>query len=145
MDQRSARIVQVAAKRKKMQKRLILCSIIVAVVGLCSALLIYLAAGEDTDEDEAFEFVMIDGKAYPIPLAGNKMYRRELQRFGGKAAVLFDEFNRWFAGLWRGKSLAVTVVWITAFISLALFLLARNWPPDPEPGVRAEDDRDKAG
>jgi hypothetical protein len=128
-----------------MQKRLILCSIIVAVVGLCSALLIYLTAGEDSDGDDAFEFVMIDGKAYPIPLAGNKMYRRELQRFGGKAAVLFDDFNRWFAGLWRGRSLAVTVVWITAFISLGLFLLAREWPPDPEPGVRGEDDRDEAG
>jgi hypothetical protein len=127
-----------------MQKRLTLCAIIVAVVGLCSALLIYLTAAEDTDGDEAFEFVMIDGKAYPVPLASNKMYRRELQRFGGKAAVLFDDFNRWFAGLWRGKSLAATVVWITAFISLGLFLLARNWPPDPGPGARAEDHQDEA-
>jgi hypothetical protein len=115
------------------------------VVGLCSALLIYLTAGEDTDGDEAYEFVMIDGKAYPIPLAGNKMYRRELQRFGGKAALLFDDFNRWFAGLWRGKSLAVTVVWITVFVSLGLFLLARTWPPDPEPEVRAKGDQDEAG
>jgi hypothetical protein len=128
-----------------MKKRLTLCSIIVAVVGLCSALLIYLTAAEDMDGDEAFEFVMIDGKAYPIPLASNKMYQRELQRFGGKAAVLFDDFNRWFAALWRGKSLAVTVIWITAFISLGLFLLARQWPPDPEPGVRSEGDRDGAG
>jgi hypothetical protein len=134
-----------ALTAQKMQKRLTLCSIIVAVIGLCSALLIYLAAGEDTDGDEAFEFVMIDGKVYPIPLASNKMYRRELQRFGGKAAVLFDDFNRWFASLWRGKSLAVTVAWITAFISLGLFLIARQWPPDPEPGARGEGDRDEAG
>jgi hypothetical protein len=112
-----------------MQKRLTLCSILVAVVGLCSALLIYVTAGEDTDL-EGSEIVMVDGKAYPIPLADTKMYRRDLQRFGGKAAVLLDDFNRWFAGLWRGRSLAVTVVWITGFVSLGLFLLARNWPPD---------------
>jgi hypothetical protein len=67
------------------------------------------------------------------------MYRRELQRFGGKAALLFDDFNRWFKGLWHGKSLAVTVVWITAFISLGVFLFARLLPPDPKPDVRGED------
>jgi hypothetical protein len=50
-----------------------------------------------------------------------------------------------FAGLWHGRSLAVTVVWITAFISLGLFLLGRNWPPDPEPGPRGEGHRDEAG
>jgi len=126
-----------------MQKHLTLCSIIVAVVGVCGALLIYLTAGEDTDL-EGSEIVMVDGKAYPIPLADTKMYRRELQRFGGKAALLFDDLNRWFKSLWRGKSLAVTVVWITGFVSLALFLLAREMPPDPEPGVRAEDHQDKA-
>jgi len=112
-----------------MQKRLTLCSLIVAVVGLCSALVIYLTAGEDTI-DEGFQIVIVDGKAYPIPLADTKMYRRELQRFGGKMALLLDDLNRWFASLWRGKSLAVTVVWITAFVSLALFLLARGMPPD---------------
>ena len=116
-----------------MQKRLTLWSIAVAVVGLCSALLIYVTAGEAADL-EGSEIVMVDGKAYPVPLADTRMYRRELQRFGGKAALLFDDFNRWFAGLWHGRSLAVTVVWITAFISLGLFLLGRNWPPDPEPG-----------
>jgi hypothetical protein len=127
-----------------MQKRLTLWSIAVAVVGLCSALLIYVTAGEAADL-EGSEIVMVDGKAYPVPLADTKMYRRELQRFGGKAALLFDDFNRWFAGLWHGRSLAVTVVWITAFISLGLFLLGRNWPPDPEPGPRGEGHRDEAG
>jgi hypothetical protein len=127
-----------------MQKRLTLWSIAVAVVGLCSALLIYVTAGEAADL-EGSEIVMVDGKAYPVPLADTRMYRRELQRFGGKAALLFDDFNRWFAGLWHGRSLAVTVVWITAFISLGLFLLGRNWPPDPEPGPRGEDHRDEAG
>ena len=129
-----------------MQKRLYLFSIIAAVVGL-SALLIYLTAGEATIDYEGSQIVIVDGEAYPIPLANTKMYRRELQRFGGKAALLFDDFNRWFAGLWRGRSLAVTVAWITAFISVVLFLLARRMPPDPDPAAqaRAENHRDKAG
>ncbi len=127
-----------------MQKRLYLFSIITAVMGLSSALLIYVTAGEATIDYEGSQIVMVDGEAYPIPLANTKMYRRELQRFGGKAALIFDDFNRWFAGLWRGKSLAVTVAWITAFISVVLFLLARRMPPDPDPAVRAENHQDKA-
>ena len=35
--------------------------------------------------------------------ATTKTYVRELERFGGEAAVLFDEFNGWFAARWHGK------------------------------------------
>ena len=126
------------------QERLTLCSIVVAVVGLCSAALIYLTAGEDPIDEDS-QIVLVDGKAYPIPIASTKMYRHELERFGGKAAVLFDDFNRWFAGLWRGKSLAVTVVWITAFISAGLFLLARQLPPDPNSCARGAGRQDEPG
>src|SRR5260221_3372849 len=122
-----------------MQRRLYLCSFIILVAGLCGALLIYLTAGEDTEGDEGSEIIIVDGKAYPIPLSGTKMYRRELQRFGGKAALLFDDFNRWFAGLWHGKSLAVAVGWITGFISLWAFLLLRLLPPDPKAYVPGGD------
>jgi len=27
----------------------------------------------------------------------------------GEAAVLFDDFNRWFAWLWQGKTLGITI------------------------------------
>ena len=127
-----------------MQKHLYLCSFIVLMVGLCGALLIYLTAGEGTDGDEGSEIVVVDGKSYPIPLSSTKRYRHELERFGGKASVLFDDFNRWFAGLWHGKSLAVTVVWITAFISLGIFLFAHYLLlPDPRSDNRGEDHRDE--
>lgn len=112
-----------------MRKRLILCSVLVAVVGLSSALLIYLTAGED-DLDENVQTVLVDGKTFRIPLASTKMYRRDLRRFGGDAAVLFDDLDSWFRGLWRGRSLGVTLAWMTAFVSLGLFLLARQMPSD---------------
>jgi hypothetical protein len=124
-----------------MRKRLILCSVLVAVVGLSSALLIYLTASEDSDLAENVQTVVVDGKTFRIPLASTKMYRRDLQRFGGGAAVLFDDLDRWFTGLWRGRSLPVTLAWITAFASLGLFLLARQLPSDVNPTARG-DDRD---
>ena len=73
---------------------------------------------------------MVDGVSYPIAPGSSKMYVRELQRFGGKAAVLFDEFGRWFAGLWQGKSLAITVAWISILVSLGVFLFARHLSSD---------------
>ena len=39
---------------------------------------------------------------------------------------LVDEFNRWFAGLWEGRQLGITVAWITIFIAAGLFLVARR-------------------
>ena len=101
------------------------------MIGLFGALSIYFTAGEDSETDENVQILVVDGKTYRIPLASTKMYQRELRRFGGEAAVLFDDFNRWFAGLWRGRSLAITVAWITAAVSLGLLVLARRMRADP--------------
>jgi len=49
----------------------------------------------------------------------SKKYVRELERFGGKFAVVTAEFSQWFAGLWHGKSLAIMV----GILSLVLALL----------------------
>ena len=57
-----------------------------------------------------------------------KAYVRQLERFGGKAAVIFDDFNRWFAGLWQGKALGVTVGWISVALAVVLFWIARRMP-----------------
>lgn len=97
-------------------------------IGLCCALLIYLTA--EDDPVSAVGYVVVDGVTYPVAPGSSKMYVRELQRFGGKSAVLFDEFNRWFAGLWQGKSLAITVAWISIVVSLGVFLFARDLSSD---------------
>jgi hypothetical protein len=104
-----------------------ICSVAVAVVGLLAALLIYVRA-DDSDADENVQIVIVDGQTYKIPLASTKMYQRELRRFGGEAAVLFDDINRWFAGLWRGRSLAIITACVTALVSVWLFLLALAEP-----------------
>jgi hypothetical protein len=85
--------------------------LVILVVGLGGAAWIYRTA-----EDES--------NAAIDEMTGSKVYVRELQRFGGKAAVLFDELNRWFAGLWQGKSLGITLACISVFASLVLLLIA---------------------
>jgi LPS O-antigen subunit length determinant protein (WzzB/FepE family) len=55
---------------------------------------------------------------------------RELQRYGGKMAVVFDDINRWFASLWHGKSLALTVAFLSFLAAFALFFTAFALPED---------------
>ena len=107
-------------------------SIFVLIVGLSSALLINLTADDSPDTSGAYQVVIVDGVVYPVSPGDSKMYVREVERFGGKAAVLFDEINRWFFSLWRGKTLASTVAWITLALSLGLFLFARYLLFEPD-------------
>ena len=103
------------------QTRLYLSSIVVLILGICAAAAIWFTA-EDDPLAGAYQVVMVDGKAYPVAPGQSKAYVRQVQQFGGKAAVLFDEIDRWFAGLWRGKSLALTVGWISIFAAAVLLL-----------------------
>lgn len=111
----------------ELRTRLYVACIAILATGLLGAALIY-ATAEDDPEDAA-SYVMIDGAAYPIAPGSSKTYVRQLQRYGGKAAVIFDEFSRWFGALWQGKSLAITVAWISVLVSLAVFLFARYLLP----------------
>jgi hypothetical protein len=90
-------------------------ALVVLVLGLASALGMYLAA------DDA------PASAALAEMHGSKPYVHQLERFGGKAAVMFDQFNRWFAGLWEGRQLGVTVAWITIVVAAAMFLVARRF------------------
>jgi len=107
-----------------------ICSVAVAVVGLLGALLIYVRA-DDTDADENAQIWIVDGKAYKVPLTSTKTYQRDLRRYGGEAAVLFDDINRWLATLFRGRSLAIITACVTVFVSVGLFLVARAMPAGP--------------
>ena len=120
-----------------MRRRLVIWSVAVAVVGLLGSVLIYVSAGEDTDEN--VQIVIVDGKTYKVPLASTKTYQRELRRIGGEAAVLFDDINRWFAGLWRARTLAIITACITIVVSAGLFLAAREIPSGPHSDDRGND------
>jgi hypothetical protein len=111
-------------KNMRLQKILYLSSAIILLVGLSSSIWIYRAAMNDSTGDSSYEF--IGGFVYPGEGGYTKKYIHDLQHYGGNAAVLADEFMRWFNGLWRGESLAYTVGFITVALSLILFLIARS-------------------
>jgi len=110
-----------------------LIGIIILLVGLGSATLIYITA--ENDSREVLGYQIIDGQAYPIYPEDSKMYVHSLQLFGGKAIVLMDELRRWFVGLWRGKSLAFTVAFISIFISIPFFFFAKHLPSSYESDI----------
>jgi hypothetical protein len=119
-----------------LQTRLYLISAIILFVGLSSSLGIYLTAGDDTTSVLGYE--IIGGTAYLVTPENSKKYLHDLKLVGGNAAVFADEFNRWFIGLWHGKSLAFTVACIAGFISLGFFFAARTSPSERKSDVHDE-------
>jgi len=89
---------------------------VILLTGLGSAVLIHfnMEAGAHDSVIRDFE--------------NSKRYRHDLEVIGGKMNVLMDQFCRWFAALWQGKSLAVTIAWLTFVISFGIFLVARHLP-----------------
>jgi ABC-type phosphate/phosphonate transport system permease subunit len=87
-----------------------LISVIILVVGLDIATLIYQRAGN----------------VNRIMLEDSKMYRHNLEVFGGKFMVMIDDFRLWFLGLWHGKSLAIIIGCITLILSFGFFYAANH-------------------
>ena len=98
-----------------------LISAIILLVGLGTAIYIYQSA--DMDASGALGYQIIGGTVYPIMPENTKIYKHDLEVYGGKAAVLADDFRRWFNGLWHGKTLAFTIAVISILISLSVSLL----------------------
>jgi hypothetical protein len=122
----------------ELKRRLRLSGLIILLVGLSAALFLY-HFGVDVPDD-TLGYMVVNGTAYPLSTSDSKRYRHDLERFGGKTAVMFDDFNRWFTQLWQGKALGTTIAWISALVALGLFLFAQSLPdavPDSQdPGGR---------
>jgi hypothetical protein len=58
--------------------------------------------------------------------ATSKAYQRDLRRYGGKMAVVFDGINRWLAARFQGKQLGVTIAAASAAAALIMFVLAER-------------------
>jgi len=103
-----------------LKPRLYLLAAGILLSGLGSSLLLYLtaAATEQAGMVQDFE--------------NSKNYRHALEVYGGKMSIFADQFSRWFAGLWHGESLAVTIACIAGFLALAVFLVAMGLPDDAE-------------
>ncbi|WP_301101126.1 hypothetical protein [Propionivibrio sp.] len=111
-------------KNSTRQIRLYLLGACILFAGLLGAVAIYVTASDDNSNAIAYEIV--NGEAYAIMAYESKSYRHDLERFGGKAAVMADDFNRWFSGLWMGKRLAYTLAVLATGIALGCFVAARR-------------------
>jgi len=108
--------------------RLYLAGATILLAGWIGAAAIYASAPDEDSDALGYEFV--NGVAYPILAYESKAYRHDLERFGGKAAIMADDFNRWFSGLWVGKHLAYTLATLASGGALLCFLVARRRPGD---------------
>ena len=101
---------------KDRKRRFYLLGIIVLLLGLGAALLLYLTCGDVPDNDPTYD------------IHHGKLYRRNLQMMGGQMSLLADDISLWFEGLWRGRSIAYTVAWMTVILSSGFFLVAYHLP-----------------
>ena len=122
-----------------LRESLILIGAIIMLLGLGSASVIYQSAGDDSDSVLGYE--IINGSAYPIKPENSRTYKRDLGLYGGTAALVVDDFSRWFVGLWHGKSLAFTIAGISIFISFVFFFAANRLPFLFKSDVHSENNR----
>jgi len=118
-------------KITELHTRLNLIGAVVLLVGLGISVHIYRTAEKQSINVLGYEEG--GGSVYP---EDSKRYLRDLELYGGKANVLADEIRRWFIGLWRGKSLALTITCITIIVSTGFFYAAHRSRPASEPGDR---------
>ena len=82
------------------------------VVGLASAIWIYLNAASSTGDTLGYN------------PEETKQYLRTLELYGGKANVMAAELRQWFASLWHGTRLAYTVACGTALLAGAFWFVS---------------------
>lgn len=99
----------------------------VAAAGLGAALVLYFVAGPEPENPLGYD-----------PL-DTKLYRHDLELYGGQANVLAAEFREWFAGLWYGRNLAYTVAFLTIAAVVAIrFFTARAPARQPREARRRD-------
>jgi hypothetical protein len=109
------------------RKTLYLIATSILLLGLIGAATLYAMAGEGPDIPTGYE--VANGVVYPVAPGDSKRYRHELERYGGKMAILTDAFGNWFSGLWHGRSLAYTIGVISVALSGVIFLVANQLDP----------------
>jgi hypothetical protein len=97
-----------------------LVALAILIAGLVVGAVIYVFA----DEPEAQAYVIVGGTAYPVDEASSKAYQRQLERYGGKMAVMFDDINRWVAARFQGKQLGITVAVAGVLAALIAYAVA---------------------
>jgi hypothetical protein len=122
------------ARDDLLARRLNLIGVAILIAGLVAAAVIYLSAVDPVGD--AYAYDIGSGGVYVIAPTDSKAYRHDVALYGGKAALLADQFNRWFEGLWQGRRLAVTLACLSVAGALVCFLAARQLQRTSDLGSR---------
>ena len=79
-------------------------TVAILAVGFSAAIAAYFFAASRPDNPLGYD-----------PLQ-TKLYRHQLEVYGGQANVLAAEFRDWFDGLWYGRNLAYTIAVLTVLL-----------------------------
>jgi hypothetical protein len=120
-----------------------LISALILVLGFGSAAWIYVRAGNNPYGALGYE--VVGGTVYPVRPENSKIYRHNLEVYGGKLNVMMDDFRRWFAGLWQGKSLAFIIACTAIIISFGFYYRANYLIPPIKPEAHDENNPDGTG
>jgi hypothetical protein len=123
-------------KYLRLQIRFYLWGVFILLAGLAVAGLVYLTARDDLSDDVGYEFV--GGNVYSTQPRDSKRYVHDIELYGGKAAVVVDDIDRWLGSLWHGKRLAYTLGALAIGLALACFFVAARLLDDLSPD-QAED------
>jgi hypothetical protein len=110
------------------RKRPYLTAAIILLIGLGSAIVIYLTAE------------VVPNTPLEFSPDSSKKYLRDLQLYGGTANVLAVELMDWFNGLWHGRSLAFTVAVIAVAVCLGYLFFAVRLPRNASDDTPGDDD-----
>jgi hypothetical protein len=100
----------------KLEPRRRFTSIVILLAGLSTALVIYLTAPLD------------DSLSWDP--ADSKQYLRQMESVGCKGNELATNVRLWFASLWHGERLAVTVVVLTMLVMVVYLAGSRPRPAE---------------
>jgi len=99
-------------KRFPLHVRFYLAGIIVLIAGLASAALIFISTADYTGGELEYE------------ITHSKSYEFQLERIGGKSAVMGVELTQLLGSLWHGKRLALSVAFLSIGFAMVCFWLA---------------------
>ena len=103
-----------AAARAPAHVKLKWISIAVLAAGLITGAAIYVIAPQDPDS--ALHDEVAGAQVYAVAPGQYKFSQSQAMREGGKFAVASSQLDDWFAGLWQGKQLGITL----AVLSIAI-------------------------
>jgi hypothetical protein len=106
------------------------CAGAILLVGLCAAA--YLYATSTDAPAEGIGYVTEGGESFQVLPTDSRSYQRNLEYYGGKSAVLMLELRQWWAGLWRGSTLALVVACAALLAAGCCLYAARFLEEDPE-------------